>query len=224
MPCSLLGQSDISGGESSLLQPCFTFSLALWFYMSFLYKSRAGLSWRPGKFQEARFSATGPVLLEPVAQLCLLCGAREDGRDAAALQGSQDMPPCAQMVLPEDASSLAATKHCSFSFSPLPSGLIFPWCLHVPHAGEGIMLHGVVEETWYLLGSKIPMQTWGSALIHLGDPSWSSLTHSKISCSDVFLEPEATQIHLQDLNSSLTAVGFHSKSDRNNLSQMEWFL
>lgn len=62
----------------------------------------------------------GPVLLEPVAQLCLLCGAREGGRDAAAIQGSQDIPPRAQTVLPEDASSLAATKHCSFPLSPLP--------------------------------------------------------------------------------------------------------
>lgn len=98
--------------------------------MSFLYKGGAGLNWRPGKFQVARFSAMGHVLLEPVAQLCQLCGAREGGRDSAAFQGSQDMPPCAQMVLPEDTYSLVATKHFSFPLSPFAWRVMFPWCQH----------------------------------------------------------------------------------------------
>lgn len=55
-------------------------SLALWLYMCFLYKGGAGLNWRPGKFQEARFH------LWALLSCCWnLCGARGGGRDAQAL-------------------------------------------------------------------------------------------------------------------------------------------
>lgn len=55
-------------------------SLALWLYTRFLYKRGAGLTWRPGRLQEARFH------LWALLSCCWSrCGARGGGRDAPAL-------------------------------------------------------------------------------------------------------------------------------------------
>lgn len=49
--CALFaaGQPDISGEESSSLQPCFAFALALWLHTSFVDEGGADLSLRSSK-------------------------------------------------------------------------------------------------------------------------------------------------------------------------------
>jgi len=96
---------------------------------------------------------------------------------------------------------------------------MFPLCLHVPPGGEGLTLHDVIEETWYLHGTKIPMQTGGSGLIPLGVKTLLGLNLSTVNeaAQRSPWSQEATQIHLQGLNSPMTAVDFRSKRDRSSL-------
>lgn len=193
--------------------------------MSFLYKSGAGLNWRPGKFQETRFSGVGPVLLEPDAQLYQLCGARERGRDSAALQGSQDTPPNAQMVLP---GHILPGCHQALQFPRFPFSLradvsLMPTCpsrrgmSHAALCGWGVMVPTQQQD---------PHADWGVCAHALGSEeiSWSKLVHSALSCSEVSFEPGSYSKMCSRSEFSLATMGFHSKNDRSNLSQIEWFL
>lgn len=82
------------------------------------------------------------------------------------------------------------------------------------------MLHCVVEVTWYLLNSKIPVQT---VLMHLGMKTFLGPNSVRYAAHRAPRSQEATQKHAGS-EFPLTAMGFHSKNGRSNSSQIEWFL
>lgn len=131
------------------------------------------------------------------------------------------MPPRAGTVLPEDPSSLAATEHCSFSLPPCLEGWRFPDAYMSLMQGRAWCCVMWLRRPGAYLAARFPCRLGISAhMLGSEDPSWSKLAHTKMSCSEVSLEPGSSQIHRQDLNSPLAAMGFQSKYHRSNLSQI----